>query len=794
MNDSRNRLDDARAADVTMTPARAAHSPMRRRLLFTGGASAGLLVMAGCADPTNEVSAGATPGPAAGATADTGATGAAAISKPAGSTSAATAANAPVVDDVPVEPKNTPTMDIMNRPVNYTGSGSQISEAAPARYNDTTRPAPASMAHAVIYNTTTQRHQVSTGTKWMNLPSNAPLEAVSTVTLAARPRAASMPGEYVFVSDLSGGTYQRSNGSGWITVGRDYISVIESLLGVLIAGKPLADVTAGYTAARTVYVDPTAAAGGAGTLSSPRNSLSGVSLAAGTEVLIRQGSTLRGAVLVQNVAASQGAPLVIGVYDPANGNRVSALGAATVDAGGAAIGIRVMDSTWVCVDGLKVVGASGEAGLRVDRGANVLVKNCVADAMPQRGMIFYESTALTVDGCQANSNARDGISVEANTAPMTGLKLYRCVANSNGEHGIRWAPYSGTAVLTGAEIGGNTARFHVAGTDGNSGYGFRGSNMKDTLIYRNNFSDNRYVGLGLQAWTPHPDDTWSNVKLVSNDVSRNAMGIHFNRVQAPKMGDVTIEHNRCSENGSRDGGRTASDPTRYGRGIELFSSDPALRCENIVVRYNSCCRQTVWDEWMTEGLGIGLDDNTGWTNVYFNLCAENEGQGIQNNTNFAIRRFGNIMIDNNKLAQGARFINPNDTWLGELRSQMYRSGLDNYGLDFLNVLVGGNGFYQKFAIGDHVNNTDTQPRNGRLHNNVIINAAGAGLAKADGTEVVSNRFVNTPTPVRNAYTDGTIATGAGDSVTSNATAKTAAAQFAAASRTVLLWVPHYSLL
>jgi len=93
-----------------------------------------------------------------------------------------------------------------------------------------------------------------------------------------------------------------------------------------------------------------------------------------------------------------------------------------------------------------------------------------------------------------------------------------------------------------------------------------------------------------------------------------------------------------------------------------------------------------------------------------------------------------------------------------------------------------------------VNNTDTQPRNGRLHNNVIINAAGAGLAKADGTEVVSNRFVNTPTPVRNAYTDGTITTGAGDSVTSNATAKTAAAQFAAASRTVLLWVPHYSLL
>lgn len=791
MNDSRNRLDDARAADATTTPAHAAHSPMRRRLLFTGGASAGLLMVAGCADPTADASADVSAGPVAGAPADPAA---AAIAKPAGSTSAATAATAPVVDDVAVEPKGTPTMDIMTRPVNYTGSGSQIAEAMPARYNSTNRPAPASKAHDVIYNTTTQRHQVSTGTKWVNLPSNAPLEAVTSVTLAARPRAASVPGEYVFVSDLSGGTYQRSNGSGWITVGRDYISVIESLLGVLIAGKALPDVTAGYTAARKVYVDPTAAAGGAGTLSSPRNSLSGVSLAAGTEVLVRQGSTLRGAVLVQNVAASQGSPLVIGVYDPANGNRVSSLGAATVDAGGAAIGIRVMDSTWVCIDGLKVVGASGEAGLRVDRGADLLIKNCVADAMPQRGMIFYESTALTIDGCQANANARDGISVEANSSPMTGLKMYRCVANSNGEHGIRWAPYSGTAVLTGAEIGGNTARFTIAGTDGNSGYGFRGSNMKDTLIYRNNFSDNRYVGLGLQAWSPHPEDTWSNVRLVSNDVSRNAMGIHFNRVQAPKMGDVTIEHNRCSENGSRDGGRTASDPTRYGRGIELYSSDPAQRCENIVVRYNSCCRQTVWDEWMTEGVGIGLDDNTGWTNVYFNLCAENEGQGVQNNTNFAIRRFGNIMIDNNKLAQGARFINPNDTWLGELRSQMYRSGLDDYGLDFLNVLVGGNGIYQKFAIGDHVNNTDTQPTNGRLHNNVIINATAAGIAKADGTEVVSNRFVNTPTPVRNAYTDGAIATGSGDSVASNAVAKTAAAQFAAASRTVLLWVPHYTLL
>jgi hypothetical protein len=792
MIDTRNRLDDARAANAAPTLARVAHSPMRRRLLFTGGASAGMLALAGCSDLKTGDTAAATP--AADLPAAEAAPSAVAISKPVGSTSEATAANAPVVDDVAVEPKGTPTMDIMTRPVNYSGSGSQIFEANAPRYNDGTRPAASTMAHSVIYNATTQRHQVSTGTKWVNLPSNAPLEAVTTVTLAARPRAASLPGEYVFVSDLDGGTYQRSNGSTWTSVGRDYISVIESLLGVLIAGKALPGVTAGYTASRKVYVDPSAAAGGSGTVSSPRNSLSGVALTAGTEVLIRQGSTLRGAILVQNVTASQGSPLVIGVYDPANGNRVSAAGAATVDAAGAGIGIRVMDSAWVCIDGLKVVGASGEAGLRVDRGSNLLIKNCVADAMPQRGMIFYESTSLTVDGCRANSNPRDGISVEANTAPMTGLKMYRCVANSNGEHGIRWAPYSGTALLTSSEFGGNTARFNVSGTDGNSGYGFRASNMKDVLIYRNNFSDNRYVGLALQAWTPHPADTWSNVKLVSNDVSRNAMGIHFNRVQAPKMGDVTIEHNRCSENGSRDGGRTASDPTRYGRGIELFSSDAALRCQNIVVRYNSCCRQTVWDEWMTEGVGIGLDDNTGWTTVYFNLCAENEGQGVQNNTNFAIRRFGNIMIDNNKLAQGARFINPNDTWLGELRSQMYRSGLDNYGLDFLNVLVGGNGFYQKFAIGDHVNNTATQPRNGRLHNNVIINAPGAGIAKADGTEVVSNRYVNVPTPVRNAYTDGSIATGSGDSVSSNATATTAAAQFASASRTVLLWVPHYTLL
>lgn len=783
---------------------RAVPAAGRRRFLFAGS----VLSLAGCGDSLGLIADEVAAADVAAGSPATFVETEAPASVPAASVSGkptptsappAPPAAAPTVpaDTVAVQPRSQPTTDIISRAVNYTGQGTSFAESAPPRFTDANRPSPESMPHQVIYNASVQRHQVSTGTKWMNLPSNAPIEAVPVVTQASRPSASSMPGEYVLVSDLNGGTYQRSNGSAWTSVGRDYIAVIESLLGVTVAGKALPAPTAGFVASRKVYVDPTAAAGGAGTLASPYNGLSGVSLTPGTEVLIRRDTTLRGALAIAGVRGGAASPVVVGVYDPASGARVGngEKGTATIDAAGAAVGIAVNDSSHVCIDGLRVVNVGGAAGIRVSGGSDVQILNCVTDRLPQRGIVVFQASSITVDACQANENGSDGIGIEAGSGTLTGIRVYRCTANGNRSHGIRWAPFGPGVLLADSEFGGNIARFHVSGTDGGSGYGFRAGNMRDVLIYRNDFSDNRYIGLGLQGWLPYPANAWSNVKVVSNEANRCGMGIHLITVQAPSLGSVTIEHNRCNEAGSRDGGRTPADPSHYGRGIEIYGQSQELRSSNIVVRFNSCCRAYVWDKWLTEGVGIGFDDYSAWCSAYFNLTAENEGHGIQNNRTFAIRRFGNIVIDNARLAQGARNIYPDPAWLNALRANVHRSPRCDGALDYLNVVVSGRGFYQKYGFADHLGEGGAPPLRGKVHNNVLVNVADAGILKADATEVGHNRFVNTPTPMRSSSTYASIAPGSSDTVSTLASVPTsAAAQLAAASKTVYGWIPHYTLL
>lgn len=87
-----------------------------------------------------------------------------------------------------------------------------------------------------------------------------------------------------------------------------------------------------------------------------------------------------------------------------------------------------------------------------------------------------------------------------------------------------------------------------------------------------------------------------------------------------------IMRNKCWYPGSNMG------PSYYGRGIEISSSGGQGQNGGHVIAFNSCCYARNWggpDDNASEGVGIGLDDGTDSCDVYANVCAFNEGNGIQ---------------------------------------------------------------------------------------------------------------------------------------------------------------------
>lgn len=70
----------------------------------------------------------------------------------------------------------------------------------------------------------------------------------------------------------------------------------------------------------------------------------------------------------------------------------------------------------------------------------------------------------------------------------------------------------------------------------------------------------------------------------------------------------------------------------YGRGIEISSSGGDGQNGGHVIAFNSCCYALNYggpNDNASEGVGIGLDDGTDSCNVYGNVMAFNEGNGMQ---------------------------------------------------------------------------------------------------------------------------------------------------------------------
>jgi hypothetical protein len=70
------------------------------------------------------------------------------------------------------------------------------------------------------------------------------------------------------------------------------------------------------------------------------------------------------------------------------------------------------------------------------------------------------------------------------------------------------------------------------------------------------------------------------------------------------------------------------------------------------------------------------------------------------------------------------------------------------------------------------NGTCKKPVRGRIHGNVLVNIAGAGIVKADDTQVGANRFSDVAVPVCDAYSGAAFWTGRSDTVSTSAGAAT----------------------
>jgi hypothetical protein len=385
----------------------------------------------------------------------------------------------------------------------------------------------------------------------------------------------------------------------------------------------------------TIYVDPTAAGPGAGTLASPFKSWTSVTWAPGNTYLQKR-NTIYSGVFTLSTSGTQFQRITVGAYyrpdgsdDPAQPRPVIILPPApTSPANGASISVHNQERDFITYRNLDIRNnAAPEAS---DVALIWLGHNCIFEnnrvASNCGGVYIYGKNSVTVSKCILDvvscspAYSNHGILVaenfRINDIRILNNTIYHRGGGSAASHGVRCETYNSAASITNLVVRGNTISPPPGQNDN--------ANREAIGIYLIHgiaavIDRNTVTGMLTGIFIGTGDRNY----VGNNNLSRNMnFGLHITGFAK----SFTIENNTCNYNGG------TLTPTYYGRGIELSSAAGTHAVSEHVIRGNTCRFNYNFGgpaDNGSEGVGIGLDDGTSKCSVYGNIVSNNEGNGIQ---------------------------------------------------------------------------------------------------------------------------------------------------------------------
>lgn len=395
----------------------------------------------------------------------------------------------------------------------------------------------------------------------------------------------------------------------------------------------------------TYYIDPSQLVNGLGSFISPFNSYSFLPVLNPGDKVLQKISTIFYGHITVSQSGTETNPIIFGVYD-LNGNEISKkIGAASISGIGlSSDNFSTQAQNWITIQCFEFINVtSGRFGVTL--GSSATAEGCKASycrvsnqSLAAAGFNVRTNPGIypnVVEYSEANYNTY-GILFQGGGGGGA-LEFIGNTCSYNAEAGIRIAISTSGAIV--GTIRGNICQFNGV-AQGITGKGIGIDNVSDSyglLVEDNNCSDNYSIGIRLATF----GGLINQSKAFKNICDRNG---EFG-IQVSRGAGFYIYKNKCRWNGADRG-------NRYGRGIELYSSNGSFPVGPGIVQLNNCSYNYNYGGTLnngTEGCGIGLDDNHKDILVIGNVCIKNEGNGIQFNSNGATGSsivVGNLLKDN----------------------------------------------------------------------------------------------------------------------------------------------------
>ena len=303
----------------------------------------------------------------------------------------------------------------------------------------------------------------------------------------------------------------------------------------------------------TYYIDPSAATNGSGSLASPYNTWSGVTLTANNTYFQKRGTTYVGAsVRPASQSSAAATPLTIGAYYNADGTDDTSKPRPVIDHNGGTNGVgAVFIDTCANVvvrdiDGRNSLASFG-GGVTIRRSQGVKVQRCIGRDS-QNGFVIQQdqaaatstTTDITIEDCEARNNTGTGIVLiwagvgsAVATAILKRIAIWRNLVVGNG-----------TAKSAGGTIpcGGIMSWTPVASKTFNDATYL----CVDVVMTDNVVRDNNGYGLTMERVG---NEQWVST-IARNEVSGSGIGLDVDShsLWCGSSFGVVIEHNYVHDN------------------------------------------------------------------------------------------------------------------------------------------------------------------------------------------------------------------------------------------------------